>query len=118
MRATINNRPKQKEALCASLTATGRPCKLHCSAAWVPFCWMHHPKGKVECVGGGPLDGQYIREEYTSHDWPAVLVIGGAGAMVWQCQGLQGEAPEEGSIGIYRYGFRGLLPVWQWQAAD
>jgi len=117
---TTQPQKQKKKAICASLTAKGRPCKALSSAHWTPFCHTHTPYEPVEFVGGGPLDGlsfgnsfaYLVRQDeiiVVRTDEGRVVVIGaGIGTVVKRCT----------RIGTYREEFHGLVLVWRWHQAS
>ena len=104
---------------CASLTRRGRPCKARPHDSQIPFCHSHIPRGPVEFVGGGPLDGMFFYKELWGTPVPSEIMGIGRDkeGHVVLCQPSGGalQDPKQYGIGVYRFHYHGLVPEWRWE---
>ena len=117
MTTTLNTpATKPQRRRCASLTRKGRQCRNRSDSSEIPYCHSHIPTGPAEFVGGGPLDGLAFWQRWGSASPFSIMGIDRSRqgkVVVCELEGWQD--PKQYAIGVYRFQYRGLLPVWQWE---
>ncbi len=107
---------KEEPRLCASLTTKGRPCKARAPDPEIPYCHTHIPRRTPAEFVGGPLDGLCFWQRGGSGSPSEIMGIDRSRmGKVVLCSPDCSQDPKQYAIGVYRFQYDGLTPVWRWQ---